>query len=170
MIAGVVAIAIVSVAAIGGVLSLAWALVKRLDECADLRERLAVSRSNASQSDADLDRMETAYRNEVEKTAALVNAMARKRESGDPPADPFVLFDRVLGDWKTRTAAAADGIRAERKLRDVAAAAAVAGNASDGSDKDAGVPRGSDASPDDTSMPDTSPQSPRALARKDPRS
>lgn len=165
MIAGVVAIAIVSVAAIGGVLSLAWVLVKRIDESADLRERLAVSRANVSASDADLDRMEAAYRGEVEKTASLVTAMARQRESSDPPADPFVLFDRVLGDWRTRTSAAADSIRAERKLRDPTDAQAVRGNADDGPGKASGVPAAIDESAD-LDVPDTSPQSPRALAAK----
>lgn len=170
MIAGVVAIGVVSVAAIGGLLSLAWALVSRLEQCAELRERLATAHANVRASDQDLDRMELAYRGEVEKTAALVNAMARKRAAGgdETPADPFVLFDRVLGEWRARTSQAADGIRANRKLRLAADASAVAGNVGDGPDEATAVPRSGDAT--DASVSDTSPQSPRAIARKNPRS
>ena len=165
MIAGVVAVAAVSIASIAGILSLAWALVKRADECAQLREQLAIARSNVLQSDRDLDRMEEAYASEAEKTSALVASIADKHED-ERPRDPFVLFDRVLGDWKKRAGKTANGIREDRKLRAAVSAPAVKANAGDGPKGAADVSRDGTAKPPDIVVPDTDPGVPGALAKK----
>lgn len=166
MTASVVAIATVSVLLGGGVISLAWALVKRADIIGDLREQLAVEKGKRKAEEADSDGLARQLEVEIERTEALAEALSQRGSVRIDPAHAVEALGGMLKGWRDRAAASKDRLSANRKLRDAPPAGANKRNAGDGRTGAGDLSFSEGANPE---LLDTDPGTPGAIAAKDKR-